>query len=268
MDAQSSAVAFIPARSGSKRLPHKNIRLLAGHPVMAYSICAARASGVFEAVIVSTDSEVYADIARHYGAEAPFLRSAEISGDRSPDADWVRLAVERLDATGRRFDAFSILRPTSPFRKPQTIRRAWTRFLAAEGIDSLRAVERVEQHPGKLWVVRGDRLLPLLPLSPEDTPWHSQQMAALPAVYVQNASLEIAWSRVVRDTGTIAGTVMLPFFTEGDEGLDINRPKDWWWAERLIALGEASLPAIDRPPYPADRLPSGITGQSEHAPKS
>ena len=93
-------------------------------------------------------------------------------------------------------------------------------------------------------------------------------MVALPAVYVQNASLEIAWSRVVRDTGTIAGTVMLPFFTEGDEGLDINRPKDWWWAERLIALGEASLPAIDRPPYPADRLPSGITGQSEHASKS
>lgn len=264
MDAQPSAVAFIPARSGSKRLPHKNIRLLAGHPVVAYSICAARASGVFDAVIVSTDSEIYADIARHYGAEAPFLRPAEISGDRSPDAEWVKLTVERLDAAGRPFDAFSILRPTSPFRKPQTIRRAWARFLAADGINSLRAVERVEQHPGKMWVVRGDRLLPLLPLSPADAPWHSQQMAALPAVYVQNASLEIAWSRVIRDTGTIAGTAMLPFFTEADEGLDINRPKDLWWAERLIAMGEARLPEIDRPPYPAERLPPGTMGQSEH----
>lgn len=258
MDGQPSAVAFIPARSGSKRLPHKNIRLLCGHPLIAYSICGARASGVFDAVIVSTDSETYAEIARHYGAESPFLRPAEIAGDQSPDADWVKLTIERLGAAGRRFDAFSILRPTSPFRKPHTIRRAWARFLAAEGIDSLRAVERVEQHPGKMLVMRGDRLLPLLPLSPEEAPWHSQQMAALPTVYVQNASLEIAWSRVINDTGTIAGTTLLPFFTEGDEGLDLNRPKDWWYAERLIAMGEAHLPEIDRPPYPAERLPAGL----------
>ncbi|CUU42406.1 N-acylneuraminate cytidylyltransferase [Blastochloris viridis] len=243
----------MPARSGSKRVPHKNIRVLNGHPVLAYTICAARASGVFDSVIVSTDSELYADIARHYGAEVPFLRPAEIAGDRSPDIEWVRLTIERLEQAGRSFDAFSILRPTSPFRKPQTIRRAWDRFLGAEGIDSLRAVEWVEQHPGKMWVVRGDRLLPLLPLSPDDAPWHSQQMAALPAVYVQNASLEIAWTRVVR-ASTISGTVMLPFFTEADEGLDINRSKDLWYAELLIKTGEALLPEVDRDPYPIDRL--------------
>ncbi|BBF91352.1 acylneuraminate cytidylyltransferase family protein [Blastochloris tepida] len=250
-------VALVPARSGSKRVPHKNIRLLNGHPVLAYTICAARASGIFDDVIVSTDSEIYADVARHYGAEVPFLRPAEIAGDRSPDIDWVKLTIARLEQAGRVHDAFSILRPTSPFRKPETIRRAWQRFQAAEGIDSLRAVERVEQHPGKMWVVRGDRLLPLLPLSPEDAPWHSQQMAALPAVYVQNASLEIAWTRVAH-ASTISGTVMLPFFTEGDEGLDINRPKDLWYAELLIERGEASLPHVDRDPYPADRLPADV----------
>lgn len=254
-----SAVALIPARSGSKRLAHKNVRLLGGHPAIAYTIATAIASKVFDAVIVSTDSEAYADIARYYGAEVPFLRPAEASGDRSPDIDWVALTIDRLDVAGRRYDAFSLLRPTSPFRKPETIQRAWGQFLAAEGVDSLRAVEPVEQHPGKMWVVRNNgRMTPLLPLTPEDTPWHSQQMASLPRVHVQNASLEIAWTRVVREGRTIAGTVLTAFLTEGDEGLDINRQKDWWWAEHLIASGEAVLPTIDRPPYPRERLPSGV----------
>lgn len=251
------AVALVPARSGSKRVAHKNIRVLGGHPLMAYTICAARQSGVFDSVIVSTDSEAYADIARHYGAEVPFLRDGDMSGDTSPDIEWVAATIDRLDKAGRPFDCFSILRPTSPFRKPETIQRAWRQFNAAEGIDSLRAVEKVTQHPGKMWVVRGGRMTPLLPLSPEDKPWHSQQYAALPTVYVQNASLEIAWTRVAREGRTIAGTVLLPFLTEKDEGLDINNLEDMWYARHVLDQGEASLPPIDRDPYPVDRLPEG-----------
>ncbi len=247
--AKPSIVALIPARSGSKRVKDKNIRDLGGHPVIAYSICAARQSGVFDAVVVCTDSEGYAAIARHYGAEVPFLRPQEISTATSPDIDFVEMALDRLEASGRRFDAFSILRPTSPFRKAATIRRAWDRFLAAEGADSLRAVEKCRQHPGKMWVLRGDRMLPLLPLSPAEQPWHSSQYAALPEVYVQNASLEIAWSRVVREGRTIAGTVLIPFLTEGDEGVDINDQEDWWYARYLIDEGEAVLPEIDGPSF-------------------
>ena len=138
------AVALIPARSGSVRVPHKNIRRLGGHPLIAYTIAAARASGVFEAVVVSTDSEDYARIARHYGAEVPFLRGAEMAGSTSPDIAWVLHALDALEGQGRSFDAFSILRPTSPFRKPETIQRAWAAFTGADGIDSLRAVEPVE----------------------------------------------------------------------------------------------------------------------------
>jgi len=243
-------VALIPARSGSTRVKDKNIRDLAGHPVIAYSICAARLSGVFDAVVVCTDSERYAGIARHYGAEVPFLRPAEISGATSPDIEFVEMALDRLEAAGRGFDCFSILRPTSPFRKPATIRRAWAQFTAAEGVDSLRAVEKCRQHPGKMWVLRGERMLPLLPLSPAEQPWHSTQYAALPEVYVQNASLEIAWTRCVRQGRTIAGTVLLPFLTEGDEGVDINDQEDWWYAQHLIAEGQAVLPEIDREPFP------------------
>lgn len=242
-------VALIPARSGSKRVPNKNVRPLAGHPVIAYTIAAALQSETFADVIVSTDSTAYAEIARHYGAEVPFLRPAELSGDLSPDIDWVEDVLQRLHATGRTYECFSILRPTSPFRQPETIGRAWREFLAEEGVDSLRAVEKCKQHPGKMWVVRGRRMLPLLPLSPPEQPWHSSQYQALPEVYVQNASLEIAWTRVVTDGRTIAGTVCLPFFTRGYEGFDVNRPEDWRLAEELVRSGEATLPPVPQPPW-------------------
>src|SRR5207249_527532 len=123
---------------------------------------------------------------------------------------------------------------TNPFRQAATVRRAWEHFIRQDGVDSLRAVEKCKQHPGKMWVVRGDRMVPLLPLSPPEHPWHSSQYQALPEVYVQNASLEIAWSRVVRAGRTIAGQVMTPFFTQGYEGFDINHPRDWILAEELI----------------------------------
>jgi N-acylneuraminate cytidylyltransferase len=242
-------VALIPARSGSKRLPDKNIRPLAGHPLMAYTIAAAVQSKVFSAVIVSTDSELYADIARHYGAEVPFLRPGEISGDLSPDIEWLEDALKKLREDGRGYDCFSLLRPTSPFRLPETIQRAWQAFLAEEGVDSLRAVETCRQHPGKMWVVRGNRMMPLLPLSPPEQPWHSSQFQSLPKVYVQNASLEIAWTSVVFEKKTIAGDVLMPFFTENYEGFDVNSPYDWDLAEHLVSKGDAPLPAVVQDPF-------------------
>lgn len=240
----STVVALIPARSGSKRLPNKNIRPLSGHPLLAYSIRTAIDSGIFDAVICATDDEKYADIARHYGAEVPMLRPIEISGDTSPDIEWVDWVLRALEKQGRAFDAFSILRPTSPFRKTDTLQRAWAQFVSLQGVDSLRAVEKCKQHPGKMWVVRGDRMVPLMPLTPEEQPWHSSQYAALPTVYVQNASLEIAWTRVVFEGRTIAGNVLAPFLTTEEEGLDVNEEFDWWKAERLLKLGKATLPAV------------------------
>jgi CMP-N,N'-diacetyllegionaminic acid synthase len=251
-----SCVGFIPARQGSKRVPGKNIRPLNGHPMLAYSIGSALESGVFGRVIVSTDSEEIAAIARQYGAEVPFLRPAAFAGDTSPDIDWLEHALRTLDAHGRTWDCFSLLRPTSPFRTADTIRRAWALFSSQEGVDSLRAVEKCTQHPGKMWVIRGQRMFPLLPFTapqprgeggfdPEGLPWHSTPYQALPPVYVQNASLEIAWTRVVFDRRTIAGDVVVPFVTEGYEGFDINDPYDWMLAERLLADGAMRLPQLD-----------------------
>jgi CMP-N,N'-diacetyllegionaminic acid synthase len=253
-----SAVAFIPARLGSKRVPGKNIRALAGHPMVAYTIAPALESGVFSSVIVSTDSDEIAAIARHYGAEVPFLRPAAFAGDTSPDIEWLEHLLTGVRAAGRSWDAFSILRPTSPFRSGAMIRRAFERFASQAGADSLRAVEKCTQHPGKMWVIRGDRMFPLLPFmlaAPKPhsgeggQPWHSTPYQALPLVYVQNASLEIAWTRVVFEHRTIAGDVVVPFITEAHEGFDINDPYDWMVAERLIADGAARLPAVSQAPY-------------------
>lgn len=246
---KEKAVAFIPARSGSKRVPNKNIRLLGEHPVLAYTIRAAIDSGVFDDVICATDSMIYADVARYYGAEVPFLRPLDISGDKSPDIDWVLWMLKQLNGQGRNYEIFSILRPTSPFRKPETIRRAWELFRNDQGVDSLRAVDKCKQHPGKMWVIYGKRMLPLMPFRNNGAPWHSSQYAALPEVYVQDASLEIAWSRVPLEGKGIAGEVIIPFVSHGYEGFDINEPDDWWLAERLIDTGAATLPEINLPPF-------------------
>jgi N-acylneuraminate cytidylyltransferase len=243
-------VALVPARSGSKRVANKNVRPLGAHPLIAYTIAAARSSGLFDDVVVSTDGEAIAAIARHYGARTPFLRPAALAGDLSPDIEWIEHALASLAEQGQHFDAFSLLRPTSPFRQPETIARAWDRFRAVAGADSLRAVERCGQHPAKMWRVSGENIVPVLPgVSPAGAPWHSTPYQALPEIWVQNASLEIAWCRVVQKGRTIAGDSVIPFFTQGHEGFDVNVPRDWWYAEELLARGEARLPEVDRPPW-------------------
>jgi N-acylneuraminate cytidylyltransferase len=248
-----TCVALVPCRFGSKRVPGKNVRPLAGHPLLAYTLAAAKQSGVFTEIVVSTDSEQIADIALHYGAQVPFLRPVEMAGDLSPDIEWIEHALTELGKLGRHYDCFSILRPTSPFRQAATIRRAWRAFLEDPSVDSLRAVEKCSQHPGKMWVVRGRRLLPLLPFGPADQPWHSTPYQGLPEVWVQNASLEIAWTRVVFERRNIAGETILPFFTDEIEGFDINNPYDWQQAEQMVREGKARLPTVTQPPYPERR---------------
>ena len=92
-------------------------------------------------------------------------------------------------------------------------------------------------------------MLPVMPFSLDGTPWHSNQYAALPEVYAQDASLEIAWSRVALEEGSIAGEIIIPFLSQGLEGFDINEPEDWVLAEHYLADGEALLPPINQDPY-------------------
>jgi CMP-N,N'-diacetyllegionaminic acid synthase len=241
-----SAVALIPARSGSERVRDKNVRPLAGHPLLAYAVAAAREAGVFDRIVCSTDSGKIAEVAQRYGAETPFLRPKELATSISPDIDWIKHALAQFD---EHFDVLAIVRATNPFRGGGALRRGYEQLLATPEADSIRAVELVKQHPGKMWVVEGRTMRPLLDQSHLDVAWHAGQYQALPSIYVQNSALEIAWTRVVSQTGTREGKVVAPFFTEGYEGFNIDDEDDWDRAHHLLDTGVATLPDVARP-YP------------------
>lgn len=141
-------LAVITARSGSKGLKDKNIKMLGGRPLMVYSIEAALDSGMFDTVFVSTDSEQYAQIARQYGAEVPFLRSEGIAGDHASSWDAVREALEQYEKLGQRFDTITLLQPTSPLRSADDIVKGYQLFAEKEA-DYVIGVCRTEHSP--LW---------------------------------------------------------------------------------------------------------------------
>ena len=141
-------IAIIPARSGSKGLKDKNIKLLAGKPMLAYTIEAAKQSGIFDCVHVSTDSEEYARIARDYGADVPFLRSDELSSDTAGSWDVVRWTMNQYAKLGQEFDCVTLLQPTSPLRTEEDIQNAY-RLLQEKQADAVVGVCEMDHSP--LW---------------------------------------------------------------------------------------------------------------------
>jgi N-acylneuraminate cytidylyltransferase len=154
---------------------------------------------------------------------------------------------------GEPYDLFALVRATNPFRGPDVVRRGFDQLLATPEADSIRAVELVKQHPGKMWRVSEDgrTMTPLLDQSHLEVAWHAGQYQALPEVYVQNSALEIAWTRVVTETGTREGGVLAPFLTQGLEGFNVDDEEDWARAERLVASGLGVLPRVDREAFVA-----------------
>ncbi len=143
-----TSIAIIPARSGSKGLPDKNIKLLHDKPLLAYSIEAAEKSGLFDCIHVSTDSERYEQIARGYGADVPFLRNEELSGDTAGSWDVVRWVLRQYAARGQRFDMVTLLQPTSPLREAEDIKQAY-HLLEEKAVDAVVSVCEMDHSP--LW---------------------------------------------------------------------------------------------------------------------
>ena len=239
-------IALIPARGGSKRVPGKNVRPLGGHPLLFYTIAAAQESGIFSGIYVSSDDPRICYMAELRGA-TPVPRPPEYATDTSPDIEWID---HFFRITGVDADAFAILRPTSPFRSAETIRRAWAEFQEKQPCDSIRAVEKAKQSPFKMWSIFDgfmNHLLPTKVLYPAcgfTVPSHSCPTQVNYQYYAQNASLEISWTRNVTEKGSISGSVIKPFFTQGYEGFDINSEDDWILAEALIERGLAQLPEV------------------------
>ena len=236
-----SIAAFIPLRAGGSRIGKihgldKERALLGGKPLMAYTIEAAVNSGVFDAVFAVVASEAHAAMAAKYGAQV-IKRPDYTVRSGSPDIEWVEFVLKKMRGEYQRYDTFSILRVTSPFRTAEHIKEAWSIFQGTLGADSLRSVRKTESHPGKMWVIRNERLLPLLPMGPEEQPWHSSATQDLFECWVQTAGMEFAFSEMVLDTHTIAGSTIIPYRLQGAAALDINTPADWKAAEEIVRNG-------------------------------
>jgi N-acylneuraminate cytidylyltransferase len=247
--ARGEILALIPARGGSKGILRKNLLVIAGKPLLAYSIEHALASRHVTRTIVSTDDAEIADVAREYGAEVPFMRPSELAEDLSPDIDVFRHALEWLrDREGYRCDLVVHLRPTAPVRRVALIDEAIETMLGQRDADSLRSVSWPEKTPYKMWRIVDGRLEPLLHLAGYAEPYGLPRQQ-LPEVFWQNGYVDIVRPHVVLDLGMMAGHRIVPFI--------VHEPvPDFDYMDDIPRL-EQALSALQRGEWPG--VPPGAT---------
>ncbi len=223
-------MALIPARSGSKRIIDKNIRLLLGKPLIAYSIQQALKSKYIDKVIVSTDSEKYVEISKNYGAEAPFLRPAELSGDLSPDLETFQHAIKWLELHENYVPDLCVhLRPTYPIRKIEDINKCIQLLMNDQTCDSIRSITVSRESPYKMWfreedgfirqVINGEKGSSSLPIQ------------SLPVVYMQNACIDVIRTSTIMKDNSMTGSKVKGFLMENN--YDIDKIKDFELIERI-----------------------------------
>jgi N-acylneuraminate cytidylyltransferase len=208
-----NVVAFIFARGGSKGLPGKNIRLLGGKPLIAWSIEHALAVSRNSRVIVSTDSAEYAELARSLGAEAPFLRPAEISGDRSTDYDFIAHALDSLEAEEGEPDYLVHIRPTTPLRDPQLIDDAVAAFIAAPDATALRSVQEMPESAYKTFEIAVGGQLKRLGADNTDLDSANNARQQFPSTYQANGYVDVLSTAFIRKAKLIHGNHVIPFVT-------------------------------------------------------
>jgi CMP-N,N'-diacetyllegionaminic acid synthase len=208
-----SIFALIPARSGSKGVPHKNIKQLGGRPLIEWSIAACKTAGSINRVFVSTDSEEYARLARKMGAEAPFLRPVEIAADKSPDYDFIKHALDWFSQNKCEPDYIVHIRPTTPFRDPLVIDQAVARFIGAPQATALRSVHPMSESAYKtLEIASGGQLKRVASESTElDLVNNARQQ--FPTTYIANGYVDVLSTAFIRKMQLIHGNHVLPFIT-------------------------------------------------------
>jgi CMP-N,N'-diacetyllegionaminic acid synthase len=218
-------VALIPARSGSKGVPDKNIRHIGEAPLIAYSIAAALRSNLVGRVIVSTDSEEYAEIARNYGAEVPFIRPNNISGDLATDLEFFRHAIEWFEKNESYVPEYLVhLRPTTPFRDPKVIDRAIKEFISSD-YSALRSCHKMSESSYKTFEIENNMFKCVCNGSMNI---ESSNMArqSFPETYDANGYIDIVRSNMVKKYNKIHGNKVRAFVTntahEIDEMSDID----------------------------------------------
>lgn len=227
-----NVLAIIPARSGSKSVKDKNIRMMNGKPMLAYSIEHALSSEKINRVIVSTDSERYGAIALKYGAEVPFLRPAEISGDTSLDIEVFEHALNFLkDKESYVPDVVVQLRPTYPIRNTEDIDRMVQMLADDLTIDSVRCIVPAKEVAYKMWRLGDDGIItPLLTDIPEAYNMPRQQ---LPKIYYQNACIDVVRTKVITQQHSMSGKRIKGYIME--HNFDIDTEEEFLNAEKYLA---------------------------------
>lgn len=217
--------AIIPARGGSKGVPGKNIRPICGHPMIAYSIIAARACAGIDRVIVTTDSPEIAEIAIRYGAEAPFARPPELAGDMSPAIDYMAHAVDQLaKLDDYRPDLLVMLLPTTPLRDPAMIDEAISRLQRTPEATGLRSAHELAEPPQKMMAIEDGYLNGLFPDDPRPE-YFNLPRQTFPAAYHPNGYVEIVRRKILIDGATLYGPRILGFITPF--AIEIDAPQDF-----------------------------------------
>jgi YrbI family 3-deoxy-D-manno-octulosonate 8-phosphate phosphatase len=224
-------LAIVPARGGSKSIYRKNIRLFLGHPLLAYSIAAGLKAVSVTRVIVSTDDEEIADIARKYGAEVPFLRPADLAEDTTPDLPVFQHALRWLvSEEGYRPDVVVQLRPTSPLRPRDCVDKAVKLLLTHPEADSVRGVIPSGQNPYKMWrIVEEERLEPLLSDDLEEP--YNMPRQELPQTYWQTGHIDAIRPATIMEKNSMSGDFILPLIIDPIYTVDIDLLFERKWSQ-------------------------------------
>jgi CMP-N,N'-diacetyllegionaminic acid synthase len=220
-------LCIIPARSGSKGIVNKNIIDFKGKPLLAWSIEQAKTCEYKMKIVVSTDSQEYADIAIKYGAEVPFLRPSEISADLSTDFEFMNHCVNWLKKNENyTSDIILQLRPTSPTRKIEDINKALEIFINnRDNFDSLRSVIPFEKSPFKMYALNNHKLVPLFNEINNIQEPYNQARQILPQCYLHNGYIDILNTKILNEN-TISGKNILPFIMDENNNMDIDNISD------------------------------------------
>jgi N-acylneuraminate cytidylyltransferase len=217
--------ALIPARSGSKGVPHKNIKQLGGHPLIEWSIAACKKAKSINRIIVSTDSEEYAQISKKMGAEVPFLRPAEIAGDRSTDYDFIKHALDWFAQNDSEPDYIVHIRPTTPFRNPILIDQAVAAFIRNRQATAIRSVHSMSESAYKTFEIAPSGQLKRVASDSTELDGANNARQQFPATYIANGYVDVLSTDFIRKTGLIHGNHVLPFFTPIVN--EIDTPEDF-----------------------------------------
>ena len=227
---RGGVLAVVLGRGGSKGLPGKNVRPLAGHPLIAWSVAAGRAASSVDRVICTTDDTAIAAAARDAGAEIPFMRPAHLATDGATDLDVFSHVLETLAARGETLPELVVqLRPTTPFRDPAWIDAAVAMMRADPSISCVRSVAEAPHTPYKMWRVAGDRLKPLLSLDGVAEPFNMPRQA-LPEVYWHTGQLDVIRVGTLL-ARSMTGAEIAPLRVPAETAVDIDTLADFRLAE-------------------------------------